>query len=141
MSDAAKLKDIDRRAREAAAAFKREAVALVAEVYDREGTQAKAAAVLGVSQGRVSQLLAERATEESHHLVRTDEEGTETRTVRVVRYGDGAVEVHVCGTTDGAPTGPERIEIASTPPRHEDAGEAEGRLADYLVDLEAEGYR
>lgn len=60
MNDAAKLKAIDRRAREAAAAFKQEAVTLVAEVYDREGSQTKAAKALGITQGRVSQLLKER---------------------------------------------------------------------------------
>jgi DNA-directed RNA polymerase specialized sigma subunit len=60
VNPAEQLKDIDRQAREAAAAYKRQAVALVAEVYDREGSQSKAAKVLGISQGRVSQLLKEQ---------------------------------------------------------------------------------
>lgn len=141
MTPAEQLRHIDDEARAAAAAYKRRAVALVAEVYDREGTQSGAAKVLGISQGRVSQLLKDRVREETHHLERVDEEGVETRTVRVARYGDGAIEVYVSGTTDGTETGPERVEIASTPPRHEDAGEAEERLAAYLIDLESEGYR
>ncbi|MEU3020073.1 hypothetical protein ABZ635_22060 [Nocardiopsis sp. NPDC007018] len=61
------LKDIDRRAREAATAYKREAVALVAAVYDREGTQQAAADVLGITKQRVGQLLKDRATEEDRH--------------------------------------------------------------------------
>lgn len=64
MNEADQLKDIDRRAREAATAYKRQAVALVAEVYDREGSQSKAAAVLGISKQRVGQLLKSRTRTE-----------------------------------------------------------------------------
>ncbi|WP_435110188.1 hypothetical protein [Nocardiopsis synnemataformans] len=141
MNPARQLKDIDRRAREAAAAYKREAVALVAKVYGQEGSQAKAATVLGISKQRVGQLLKERPQEEIRYLECIADEGVETRTVRIARYRDGAIEVYVSGTTDGALTSPQRIEFASTPPRHEDAGEVEDRLANYLADLENEGYR
>ena len=140
MNPAQQLKDIDRQAREAAAAYKRQAVALVAEVYDREGSQSKAAAVLGITKQRVGQLLKDRVREETHHLTRTDDDGVQTRTIRVLRYGDGAVEVWVSGTTDGTETAPERIEIASTPPHHEDAADTEERLAAYLDDLRTDGY-
>ena len=139
-TEADQLKAIDAEARQVAAEYKRRAVALVATVFDREGTQQAAAAALGISQGRVSQLLKERSHEEIHYLARTDDEGVEARKVRVVRYGDGALEVHVSGTTDGAETGPERIEFASSPPRHEDADEVETRLGEYLTGLREDGF-
>ena len=139
-TEADQLKAIDQRARETAAALKREAVALVAAVVDREGNQAKAAQVLNISQGRVSQILKSPLSEEVHHLIRTDDEGTETRTVRVLRYYGGAIEVHVSGTTDEVETGPERIEFASTQPRHEDADEVEQRLGEYLAGLREDGF-
>jgi len=135
------LRQIDEDARRAAAEHKQRAVALVAAVYDREGTQAKAGQVLGITKQRVGQLLKERAIEETTTYTRADQDGEETRTVRVARYGDGAMEVYVAGTTDGVETGPERIEFASTPPRHADAAEAEERLAAYLNDLHSEGYQ
>lgn len=139
-SEAKQLKAIDTEARQAAAAYKRRAVAIVAAVFDREGTQQKAADVLGISKQRVGQLLKDRVDEEVHRLERVDGEGVETRTVRVLRYKDGAIEVHVSGATDGVETGPERIEFASASPGHDDAGEVEMRLADYLADLRRDGF-
>lgn len=135
------LKAIHAEARRVAASYKRRAVALVASVVDREGTQEKAGKVLGISKQRVGKILKHPLTEEVHALARTDSAGAEARTVRVLRFHGGAIEVHVSGTTDGVETGPERIEFASTPTRHEDADEVEQRLADYLAGLRADGYR
>lgn len=138
--EGAELWAIDIEARQAAIHHKRRAVALVADVVKREGTQEAAGKVLGISKQRVGKILKGVLSEETHRLTRADDEGTETRAVRVVRYGDGAIEVHVSGTTDGAETGPERIEFVSTPPKHEDSDEVEGRLGQYLDGLREDGF-
>lgn len=138
--EAAQLKAIDAEARKVATAYKRRAVNLVAKVVKREGTQEKAGRVLGISKQRVGKILKGPLVEKVHHLTRADDEGTEARTVRVVWCGDGAIEVHVSGTTDGAETGPERIEFVSTPPKHEDSNEVEGRLGQYLNELSEDGF-